>query len=183
MRVATIDERYAAFIDCPALDRWRGVRERLVSRSDFDPYSPDWRQLEADFQAGAYEDVLHAGERLARLGCLSPRFHFLLGVAMLETGDSFRAAHERRCTQICLEAILQTGDGTSEAPYLSTYCWDAYDVLRALGLRPQGQELMQRDGIWCDVLAADDQESYWFDVTDMLQRHVGQSDSWKVQNA
>ena len=120
--------------------------------------------------------MLQLSERLGCIGCLSPRFHFLSGVAALETGDFARANWEKTCTRTCLEAIFETGLGTLEDPYLSTYPGDCYDVLMALGVAPRGQKLIDREGIWCDVLTADDGGEYWFDVTDLLERNVASGD-------
>ena len=40
MRAPTIDERFVDFLEGPSLERWLAVREQLMSRSDFEPYSP-----------------------------------------------------------------------------------------------------------------------------------------------
>jgi hypothetical protein len=68
-----------------------------------------------------------------------------------------------------LSALLQSGSGAFEDPYLCTYPWDSYDVLRALGCKPLGQRLVQHDSRWYDVLAVDDEQDYWFDVTELLE--------------
>jgi hypothetical protein len=170
MRVLTIDERFARFLNRPAQDRWLAVREQLVAHPDFDPYSPLWRLVEDEFAAGAYAQVLQLAEGLGPLGCLSPRFHYWLGVSALETGDFPRAAAERESSRVCLEALLDSGQGTAAAPYLSTYPWDSYDVLRCLEVEPRGQQLVESEGRWCDVMLGDDGQKYWFDVSDLLTR-------------
>jgi hypothetical protein len=171
MKVPTIDERFADFLNCPAPDRWLAVRERLLAQSDFDPYAPEWRQLEGLFAAGSFARLLQFSERLGRLGCLSPRFHFWQGVAAREMGDASRANWEKRCTRMCLEAILESGHGTASAPFLSTYPWDCYDVLRGLDVQPRGQRLVNRDHLWCDVVTVAEGDEYWFDVTELLGRN------------
>jgi hypothetical protein len=171
MRVPTIDERFVKFLERPTRDRWLAVREALISRADFEPYSPVWQQLEANFAAEAFDRVVTLGEQLGCAAWLSPRFHFLIGVAHLELGNVERANREKSCTRLCLEAILQSGAGTAESPYLSTYPGDCYDVLRALDVEAQGQTLIDHHGVWCDVLTADDGCQYWFDVSDLLQRN------------
>jgi hypothetical protein len=91
-------------------------------------------------------------------------------VAALETGDLGRADWEKRCTGICLEAILASGGGTSSVPFLSTYPGDCYDVLRGLDVRPCGQRLVSRGGGWYDVITGSDGDEFWFDVTELLER-------------
>jgi hypothetical protein len=169
MRVPTIDERFGEFLDNPTLDCWLALRNRLVSRADFAPHSPEWRQLEDAFAAGCFAQVLAIGEQLSGRGCLSPRYHFLVGVAAEETGDVARAGWEKWCTQLCLSALFQSGSGAPDDPFLCTYPWDSYDILRALGRTPRGQQLVQHNGRWYDVLAADDEQEYWFDVTELLR--------------
>jgi hypothetical protein len=183
MRVPTIDERFHDFLNDPATDCWLALRERLVSQTDFAPYSPAWRRLEDAFAAGRFEEVLELSEPLARRGCLSPRFHFLVGVSAEETGALDRAAWEKQCTRTCLTALLKTGSGTLDDPYLCTYPWDSYDILRALGSEPRGQRLVQRGGGWFDVLATDDEQDYWFDVTDLLQPDARRADDRPQQAA
>ncbi len=34
----------------------------------------------------------------------------------------------------------------------------------------RGQKLVDHDGLWCDVLIADDGLDYWFDVSDLIGR-------------
>jgi hypothetical protein len=139
--------------------------------------------LEDAFAAGCYDRVLELSDPLSRPGCLSPRFHFLVGVAAEETGDPARAAWEQQCTRACLRGLLQSGAGSPQDPYLCTYSWDSYDILRALGRRPQGQQLIQRDERWYDLLAADDGQDYWFDVTDILQAASTAADGGSLQAA
>ena len=173
MRVPTLDERFVEFLESPSSDCWEFLRDRVFARSDFDPYASEWQQLEASFAAREYGPLLEASDRMSPMAFLSARFHFLAGVSALETGDSERAKWHRRCSQVCLRAILDSGDGTVDSPYLSTYPWDCYDVLQALGEEPMGQQLVDGDGRWCDVLTATSGEVYWFDVTDLLERRDG----------
>ena len=63
---------------------------------------------------------------------------------------------------MCLEAILESGHGTASAPFLSTYPWDCYDVLRGLDVQPRGQRLVNRDHLWCDVVTVAEGDEYWF---------------------
>ncbi len=130
MRVPTIDERFLEFTEKPSLMRWLAVREQLLGQPEFQPYDWIWRQLESDFAADAYPEVLALSQRLARFGCLSPRFHVLTGMAAEALGDNCVANCEKRRTHLCLEAILQTGQGTEQSPYLSTYPGDCHDVMR-----------------------------------------------------
>ena len=183
MRVPTIDERFVDFLEGPTLDRWLAVREQLLRQADFDPYSALWRELESAFAAMHYERVLELSDHLERVGCLSPRFHFLTGIAAFEIGDLERAKWEQYCSQTCLQAIVQSGLGTPESPYLSTYPGDCYDVVMALGLAARGQALVDREGSWCDVLTAEDGREFWFDVTDLLERNSDLGGRRVAQNA
>lgn len=176
MRVPTIDERFADFLQHPTPDRWLSLREHLISRPDFAPHAPEWRQLEDAFAEGSYDRVFTLGEPLAQRGCLSPRFHFLVGVAAEEAGDLERAHWHRQCTQLCLTGLLQSGDGSRQDPYLCTYPWDCYDILRALGHQPQGQRLIQHEGRWYDVLTIEEDQDVWFDVTEILQAGLAPAD-------
>jgi hypothetical protein len=176
MRVPTIDERFADFLQHPTHNRWLSLREQLISHADFAPHSHEWRQLEEAFAEGGYERVMTLGDPLAQRGCLSPRFHFLVGVAAEELGDPERADWHQQCARLCLTALLQSGAGSRKDPYLCTYPWDCYDILRVLGRQAQGQRLIQYEGRWFDVLATESGQDVWFDVTEILQAGLGPAD-------
>jgi hypothetical protein len=178
MKLPTIDERFSEFLDRPTRARWRAVRESLLDHSEFDPYAPAWRSLEDQFAAESYSQLWEECERLGQLGCLSPRFHFLKGIAAEEIGQSLRTvARQKRAARLCMKALLNSGQGTVAKPYVSTYCWDCYDVLQALGVESSGQQLVQVGGRWCDALRGSDGREFWFDVTDLIERRAVETGS------
>jgi len=170
MRTSTIDERFEELLECPTADRCTAVRDLIVQRSDYDPYSEVWQQVVAAFEARDYHRTLSLIDDLGVAGRLSPRLHFFAGVAAGSLGDQVRAGREKRAVQACLESLLATGEGTAERPFVVTYLWDAYDLLQLLQVVPCGQTLVDLGDARCDVIAADDGEEYWFDVTEMIDR-------------
>jgi hypothetical protein len=63
---------------------------------------------------------------------------------------------------------LATGDGGPDHPYLATYSTDEHDLLRALGLRARGQELVRHGSGRFDVISCEDGSEIWFDVTESV---------------
>jgi hypothetical protein len=170
MRTSTIDERFSEFLENPTADRYWAVRELILERAEYNPYSVRWQQIAEAFDAGDFPRVRQLGDEMAAWGCLSPRLHFFSGIAAAELGDMQRADAERQATQACLSGLLATGEGVPERPFVATYLWDEYDLLRALQVVPQGQSLVDTGAARCDVITDDQGDEYWFDVSDLLDR-------------
>ena len=75
---------------------------------------------------------------------LSPGAHGLLAEAHDALGDSTAAGRERALAKLALRSILATGDGSAAAPWSVLMVSDEYDLLRVLGRRSTGQELVLR---------------------------------------
>jgi hypothetical protein len=157
-------------LEHPSAERLLALRDLILERSDFAPYSPEWQVLGELHGAGEFGRVLGAWELLQPVGVLSPRLHFWAGTAALELGEYEQAAWERHCMQACLQGLLQTGTGAAESPFIVTYRWDAYDVMRALGASPAQQSLIDTEYGLCDRFLCDDGEDYWFLVGELVDR-------------
>lgn len=168
MKCATIDDRFLSFVAKPTLRKWHAARRMILADSAFDPYGESLRFAESQLAAGDFQACRKTCRKLGSVRCLSPRWHFLQGVAALELQREEEAAERKLLTQLCLSQLLETGDGTASAPFQVTYLSDEYDVLKCLGVNSLGQELTESDGRFADVIAADDGRDYWFDVHDLL---------------
>jgi hypothetical protein len=169
MRWSTIEERFNRFVTEPTCERYFGVRELILSATDYDPYSARLDEIATRFEAGEFSAVLSACDALGSSWCLSPRVHFFAGVSALEKGENTRSQREKRCAHACLSGLMSTGEGTAEHPFRVTYISDEYDLLRSLRVSDfRGQELVDTGSCHCDLISCDDGAEYWFDVTDLL---------------
>lgn len=177
MRTSTIDERFSDFLDDPCVERLIAVRDLILRRSDYAPYSAEWQQIEELHQAGEFARVLGAWNCLQPVGLLSPRFHFLAGTAAYELGNLDIAVWERQCMEACLRGLFDTGDGTERYPFLVTYRWDAYDIMRALQHCPRQQMLVETSDGLCDRIVCDGERELWFSVQPLIDRAQRQAGS------
>ena len=172
MRALTIEESFGQFVEEPTPDTWNCLRERIICSAAYDPYSASWHRLDLLIGSGCFEEASRLAKSLEAWACLSPRWHYWMGVSALECGDPLLAAGHRAWLGICLDAILQSGDGTPESPFRVLYSTDAYDVLQVLGEVAEGQQLLEDERGCRDVLTAKSGQTYWFDVAEMLARCV-----------
>jgi hypothetical protein len=70
---------------------------------------------------------------------------------------------------ICLRAILMTGDGSEEEPYVVCAASDELDLLDELDLTAASKSLVHRGDCTFDVVRCDDGSKVWFDASAMVQ--------------
>jgi hypothetical protein len=95
--------------------------------------------------------------------------HFVAFVAQRELGDAAKAEFHRTVFRGLIDSIRNSGDGKSpERAWVIISVHEEYVVLRAMGLRPSGQSLVQRDGHAYDVMKAKDEdgkeETFYFNT-------------------
>jgi hypothetical protein len=61
--------------------------------------------------------------------------------------------------------ILATGDGSADKPYLVSRVSDEYDILRHTKKGMKGQSLRTKGDKSFDVIACQDGQELWFDIT------------------
>ena len=94
---------------------------------------------------------------------VSPQAHFYASLAAGKLGDAAAAARETSLGKKCLAALLQTGNGSPEKPYLVTFVSDEYDILHALTKRAKLQAVISKDGKSFDRIECEDGTELWFE--------------------
>jgi len=168
MRSSTIDERFERFIEAPDRHRYLLVREQILEHPSYHPYSDDLRLLESAFEQKDYAQVLKIGAEIESVWQLSPRFHYLVGVAALESGHYLKAEEARKLSHACIAGLMETGDGSSRSPFLVTYLIDEYDIVAHQDVEIRQQQFIECDGRRVDVLRDIEGREHWFDVTDLM---------------
>ena len=95
--------------------------------------------------------------------------HFAAFVAQRELGDAAKAEFHRTVFRGLIDSIRNSGDGKSpEKAWVIISVHEEYVVLRAMGLRPSGQSLVEKDGHAYDVMKAKDEdgkeETFYFNT-------------------
>lgn len=140
-----MERLFQAFIEQPLAKNLLALRGALLADS-LDSVAPaDLRKLQRWVESGNSQAAIIAAERLPDAAALSPRVHFLMAQAALQTGDHESLEMEQMLFQATLKGILATGDGTFNSPFLICQSSDAYDVLLALGYSPVRQVCVALD--------------------------------------
>lgn len=157
-----------AFVIEPSRKNFLAAREELLvgSRSLL-PADLDSLSLLAD--AGDVPGLTAALAQLPPLAALVPRVHYFGALAAEARGDEQDLELERMLLVICLRAILMTGDGSEEAPYVVCTASDELDLLDELDLTAVSQSLVHRGDAVFDLVHCEDGSEVWFDASAMVQ--------------
>ena len=96
---------------------------------------------------------------------LSPRAHLATSYVAGKLGDETGRKMEGIVAAACCEAIMSTGDGTVESPYVVTRTSDEHDVLQYIEKEFAGQSLVEKDGRAMDRMQCGDGTEIWFDIS------------------
>jgi hypothetical protein len=149
--------RYAATLDA--------LHRTVRSASNYDPNLDVMRTAGPLLEAGRGEEAVAAVRALMPGAFFSPAAHQALAAAHELIGDLNAAERERAIAGLAGEAILASGDGSREQPWVVLRVSDEYDVLRHLGLHADAQRLERADGLTLDRLTCNDGSELWFDLT------------------
>ncbi len=105
---------------------------------------------------------------LPPLSALSPAVHWISRQAARAEGNEEDALLEEFLLDACLTAILDTGNGSAESPYVVICTADERHVCQALGLEPGPQALLHDSGLALDVVQCLDGTDVWFDVSRLV---------------
>lgn len=170
MKDSTIGERFERFVAKPTSRRYLALRRHVMADGEFDPLSEELRLLQSLLDQADYAAVQQTGAELWPRWLLSPRFHFLLGIAALQSGEARLANHHKASTHACLQGLLATGDGTPQRPFRITYPPDEHDVARCLDFSIRSQEVVDLGTHICDVVTSHEGNELWFDATHCVRR-------------
>lgn len=119
--------------------------------------------LARTLETSSPEDAVHELSALMPGALLSPSAHGALALALDRAGRPDEARRHRSLRHACLAAVLASGSGTRDEPWRVLRVSDEYDVLRHLGRRPRGQQLVETGATLLDRVEHDRGE-VWFEV-------------------
>ena len=156
------------FFEAPSTNVFQKLQRRAWGESQFQSPGVLLTSLPELFAQEAFFELLKAADALPAFLQLSPRFHFLCGVACEELGKRGLSNYHRRAVQTLLSELLGSGDGTRLHPYRPTFTTDQYDLIRSLQGEIRHQQLVRHKHNLFDVITCHDGEDFWFDVTRMI---------------
>ena len=173
MTKTTSSDLFQVFVEHPTDRLFQQLRWKTIGDVGYESNSTRFAELSLLCAEGCYNTVQDVVADMLPQWQLSPCLHYYTGIAALELGDVELATYHRRCFEVCLQALLQTGDGSLENPYVVTYVRDEYDILQALEVDVRCQQLLETGSRRLDVITSHDGCDICFDVTAILQRRAG----------
>lgn len=163
-----MEREFKAFVEEPSTERFLSARKALAARSPRTLSAGDFRELAHLLDERDLPGVSRALQSLPPIAALSPAVHLLAARAALLAGDEQDHALEEYLAEICLEALLGTGDGSIDRPYFVCCTRDEIEVCRAQNLQPAKNALLHIGGSAIDVIECDSGEFVCFDVSALV---------------
>lgn len=163
-------DEFMKFLQEPNRDSYLAVRAQLIASPAYDPYSRDLDQVEELLEQSGPQAACDAIQAALPNLLLSPRAHLLMSYLQHQLGNEDAAEMEMLVGQLCLQGILETGDGSAERPWLVLRTSDEYDVLQHFEKELQQQALAGEGDKKRDILTCTDGTVYHFDITDAFQQ-------------
>ena len=157
---------FESLIEAPSIDKFLQIRKSLVSSENYSPYSMDINEMDTCVSTGDAQGAIDLFRSTLPNLLISPAAHLVLSAAYECLGDKEQTDFEKHMWAFLIGAIIETGKGTRQQPYLVARISDEYDVLSALGKEREKQELCSEDGRFIDVQTCSDGTQVCFDVTD-----------------
>lgn len=175
--VSSAGELYREFLELfdhyaadPGRELFLKVRYAFIRLPYYRPYDAGkFDEFNRLVEEGRIELAEHSITELTPAWFLNPSFHLSLARIYQLQGNQEESDTRLGMSQLCLDGIFSTGDGSSTKPYLVTSIHDEYDVLSALDEKIVQQKKIERQNQHLDVLYCASGEVIYFDITDQLQ--------------
>ena len=158
-----------AFVAQPSRENYLAAREELLAAASRSLTAAELDSLSLLADAEDVNGLTEALGHLPPIAALVPRVHYYAALAAEARGDEQDLELERMLLVICLRAILMTGDGNEESPYVVSAASDELDLLDELDLVAVSKSLVHRGDCAFDVVRCDDGTVVWFDASAMVQ--------------
>lgn len=165
-------ELIVAFLSKPSQESYTALRDAFVNSAEFRPEeSPDWRIWKLLDEHKYDEAEALVSQSLHRF-LLTSSMHVAFGAIARHRGDEGGSDIEFHfATQLRL-ALLGTGQGTADSPYVVNRVGDEYGILAWLKLTPGQYSTIFHRGKMLDVVLTQEQGPVYFDPAIAIQRYT-----------
>lgn len=150
------------FIDNASVQTYATLREVVMRAENYDPMADLSASLSSIAGGDHFATVNAVGELMPGF-FLNPTAHAVMGNSLESLGQSQSARLERYLADVLLQMLLSAGDGSYDRPFVVTSIADEYDVLAAVELQPESQQLVKHDLKYFDVVSGGKREC-WFQL-------------------
>ncbi len=164
------------FFEKQSPENFINLREAVAASPDYAPYASNYMdKVYALLEQEQFEEAKNHLMTVMANWILNPGIHTLASFVFQKLGRDNDARFEYGVSQLFLEGILSTGDGSETRPYLVLHTADEYDVLAHFDRKSQKQALVEKEGRHYDRQECQDGSQIWFDITipyEHLRRQV-----------
>jgi hypothetical protein len=149
------------FLEDDLLNEWETYILCLgyAKTANYSPYSNVSGDLYKSNKEGNYDNTLEQGQALLKKNPVSASLYRELMYAHRRKGENEIADLYQRRAQRLYEAMIFTGDGTCEKPYITLTTTEEYGLIGYLGLYSAGmQSLVTCNGSRTDQLSIEDRD-------------------------
>lgn len=175
-----MNDELQALAESPTLDNYLRLRELLLESPGFAADVAELEKLTRLCVAERGAEARRLADELFPRWLLSPRFHYWAACAAEMTDDAEDAELERFLSTTCLDAILATGSGTRESPFVITYPSDIRDILLFRRLRLASQSLVEEPEGFRDRVLCQGGREVWFDCDAIIR--TGAFSAWSSES-
>lgn len=168
--MADLHELMTRFLQEPSTDTFATLRSAVVEDPRWHPYAGDIEALQSLLKEERWAEIAGRFQAAMPSLMLCPEAHLIAAEGARRCGDEQGGALLLHIANQLLRAILATGDGSVERPYLVTNVSDQYLVLWAQSATFSKQRLDRRGDRRVDRFTCEDAAEVCFDITDMHNR-------------
>lgn len=160
------------FFDTPTLEAYRELQRLAFESPAYDPRVQQLLAIESRVANANPATSLKALAQLPSFLHICPRYHYVTARVreVLGETDEMRASIKRLRT--CLQSIIESGDGTRQAPFEIAFMTDQDDVIMSFGEQKRYQQSATGDKRQLDVVTAHSGVEFWFDVTEISKKQT-----------
>jgi hypothetical protein len=137
---------------------YHALRMALTRSPAYQPYAHDGSTLTAlgeALRAGDLDTAVEAVAVLLDANYLDIEAHMAADYVHTQRQEPDQAHYHRTFARGLIDSIAQSGDGRHfDTAFIVIATAEEYTLMRVMGLRPQGQSLVEHQGHWFDLLDA-----------------------------
>lgn len=160
-----MQELIVNFLKNPGLETYFPLRDAAIQLPEFNPSLPTRSQnVFAMIEQGQLDEALAILRERMPGEILSPALHVGLGAVAAKKGEKNSAELEFHFANSLRQALLATGDGSLEKPYIVSRVAEAYGIIGWLEATPREYSMTFAGGKLLDVIDTNELGEVYFDV-------------------
>lgn len=179
-----MEQLFKRMLEEPTLENFISVRDGLATSERYDPYSNDYQLMKTKMFEGDFTGSVRVFTGSLPNLLLSPGAYICLSIAAGKLGHKEKSEWAMEVAHFLVRALLNTGDGSANKPFVVLRVEDEYDLLMALKKDRAAQFLLFNNETLrvLDRIVCTDESEVYFDITIPYKR-MNELEARKKSNA